>query len=234
MKSIIYSVDKETLHRYITESQTIGQVLKHFGLQNRGANHKTLKRRIQEENLDISHFKKFKFGGGWNKGTTGVSLKRKSLDEAMTTLFVNPTTKGKQKQYIRFYNLIPEICDMCKIGKEWNGLPLTLELDHIDGENTNNLLSNLRWVCPNCHFQTSTFRGRKLRKRYLCECGKEMLKESKHCHSCNAKLESRKSVRPDKETLTNLIQTTSFVKISKMYGVSDKSVRNWCKFYGIS
>lgn len=46
----------------------------------------------------------------------------------------------------------------------WNSLPLTLQLDHIDGNSSNNNKQNLRWLCPNCHTQTHTFAGRKNRK----------------------------------------------------------------------
>lgn len=40
------------------------------------------------------------------------------------------------------------------------GLPLTLEVDHIDGDFLNNILTNLRFLCPNCHRQTPNFAGR--------------------------------------------------------------------------
>jgi hypothetical protein len=40
------------------------------------------------------------------------------------------------------------------------GHDLSLELDHIDGDSTNNTPGNLRFLCPNCHSQTPTFRGR--------------------------------------------------------------------------
>jgi hypothetical protein len=52
------------------------------------------------------------------------------------------------------------ICEECKIS-EWNGKHLVLELDHINGIHTDNRLENLRILCPNCHSQTPTFRGRK-------------------------------------------------------------------------
>lgn len=39
----------------------------------------------------------------------------------------------------------------------WNGKPLVLQVDHIDGDHTNNLIENLRLVCPNCHTQTDTY-----------------------------------------------------------------------------
>ena len=42
----------------------------------------------------------------------------------------------------------------------WNEKPLALTLDHIDGDNKNNKLENLRWICPNCDRQLPTFAGR--------------------------------------------------------------------------
>lgn len=51
-------------------------------------------------------------------------------------------------------------CQHCGIGEYWNNLPLTLQLDHIDGDSDNNRLDNLRILCPNCHTQTQTWCGR--------------------------------------------------------------------------
>jgi hypothetical protein len=53
-----------------------------------------------------------------------------------------------------------EECEICKL-REWNGKKIPLQLDHIDGNNSNHILSNLRVICPNCHSQTSTFSCRK-------------------------------------------------------------------------
>jgi hypothetical protein len=55
-------------------------------------------------------------------------------------------------------------CSICGIS-EWNGKPLPLELDHIDGNPTNHNIKNLRMICPNCHSQTKTFRGKNKRKK---------------------------------------------------------------------
>ena len=49
---------------------------------------------------------------------------------------------------------------------EWLGLPITLELDHIDGNNKNNIRENLRLLCPNCHAQTPTWRKAKSHPRW--------------------------------------------------------------------
>lgn len=51
-------------------------------------------------------------------------------------------------------------CNRCGIS-EWLGEPITLELEHKDGDHNNNSRENLEGLCPNCHSLTSTWRGRK-------------------------------------------------------------------------
>jgi len=48
-------------------------------------------------------------------------------------------------------------CVGCGNEGEYNGMPLALQLDHIDGDAGNNMPKNLRLLCPNCHSQTDTF-----------------------------------------------------------------------------
>lgn len=58
--------------------------------------------------------------------------------------------------------VLEERCVKCKIGPVWCGEPITLQLDHINGDSTDNRLENLRILCPNCHSQTDTYCGRNL------------------------------------------------------------------------
>jgi Zn finger protein HypA/HybF involved in hydrogenase expression len=51
-------------------------------------------------------------------------------------------------------------CEQCGISN-WNNMPITLELDHINGNNSDHRFENLRILCPNCHSQTLTFSNRK-------------------------------------------------------------------------
>ena len=50
-------------------------------------------------------------------------------------------------------------CSVCNLS-EWNGVPITLEVDHIDGHHLNNNVDNLRSICPNCHSQTDTYKAK--------------------------------------------------------------------------
>ena len=52
-----------------------------------------------------------------------------------------------------------EKCEICGL-IEWQGNPITMHLDHIDGNSHNHLHGNLRIVCPNCHSQTDTWCGK--------------------------------------------------------------------------
>ena len=54
-------------------------------------------------------------------------------------------------------------CECCGISK-WNGNDIVLEVDHIDGNKKDNSPTNLRLICPNCHSQTDTFKGRNKNK----------------------------------------------------------------------
>ena len=52
-----------------------------------------------------------------------------------------------------------EKCACCGIS-DWNGKPITLEVNHIDGSSFNNIIENLELLCPNCHSQTNTYRNK--------------------------------------------------------------------------
>jgi hypothetical protein len=55
---------------------------------------------------------------------------------------------------------IPHRCELCGTPPEWRGQPLTLEIDHLNGDWSDNERNNVRFLCPNCHTQTVNFGSR--------------------------------------------------------------------------
>ena len=50
-------------------------------------------------------------------------------------------------------------CSECGI-KEWNSKKIVLEVEHKDGNPYNNKEDNIVFLCPNCHSQTDTYKGK--------------------------------------------------------------------------
>lgn len=99
---------------------------------------------------------------------------------------------GKKLRYDKVNEEQNNSCLICGIS-EWNGKPITLELDHIDGNSSNNVRENVRLLCPNCHSQTDNWRGRNINKGTMKVSDEELLQsllESKSIHTAlmNVKL----------------------------------------------
>jgi len=108
-----------------------------------------LAKRIKSLQLDIEHFRRCK-----HRQTTVTSLRPNSNITAQTL-----------KKVIITNDLIEYICCECGQLPQWKGKSMTLELHHLNGNNHDNSLDNLVFLCPNCHSQTSNSRGKNYGKR---------------------------------------------------------------------
>ena len=72
----------------------------------------------------------------------------------------NGSINNHIKKYLLDNNLLNKKCDICEIEK-WMNKNIIFDLDHIDGDRNNNIFSNLRLLCPNCHSQTETYKNKK-------------------------------------------------------------------------
>lgn len=106
----------------------------------------------------------------WNKGKTGFKSPLKKRDEEV---FVANSSYARHhiKSRILDGKLIEYRCACCGIGPEWQGKPMPLILDHINGVNNDNRLENLRFVCSNCDSQLDTYKSRNRKNRGVAEPG---------------------------------------------------------------
>ena len=106
----------------------------------------------------------------WNKGKTGFKSPLKKRDEEV---FVANSSYVRHhiKSRILDGKLIEYRCACCGIGPEWQGKPMPLILDHINGVNNDNRLENLRFVCSNCDSQLDTYKSRNRKNRGVAEPG---------------------------------------------------------------
>ena len=94
-------------------------------------------------------------------------------------------------------NVKEACCEICGI-EEWLGKPAPLELDHINGDRFDNSLENLQILCPNCHAQTETYRGK------------------------NKKISQRGKRKTDEEFLTAYEETTNIRQALIALGLAPK------------
>lgn len=151
---------KEWLEELCQESYSLAEVLRKAGRKQGGGAQETLKKKIAEFEIDTSHFT----GQLWNKGKTAETDNRIKSAEKYTLeeIFIknSPVTQKVLRGYIERHQVIEYKCQRCGCDGGWQDGIISLEVDHIDGDNTNNEISNLRYLCPNCHALTDTYRGK--------------------------------------------------------------------------
>lgn len=142
---------KEVLQEAVSNSFSVQSVMKTLGLRITGGGHSHISKRIRDLEIDTSHFT----GQAHSKGKT--SPRRKTADE----ILILGSEFGYRSKPHQLRRAMIEIgvdssCALCYTGDQWNGRPLTLEVDHIDGRSWDNRKENLRFLCPNCHSQQDT------------------------------------------------------------------------------
>lgn len=201
--------------------KSMAGLLKSLDLKVAGGNYANMKKTLQRLKVDCSHWT----GSAWRK-----DQRLKDWSEYNRISSLKPHLIRKRSH----------TCEKCGL-EEWLKTPIPLEVDHIDGDRTNNEERNLKLLCCNCHALTPTWRGRKNKKepiRYYCsECEKEITKTSKSglCVKCVKKTISTESHyrkvkdRPSKEQLLKEIEETNYCAVGRKYSVSDNAIRKWLK-----
>ncbi|WP_240135621.1 HNH endonuclease [Streptomyces sp. MUM 178J] len=143
---------EETLRKIVAVSTSVKEVVRRLGVSPVGGNHTHISRRIAVLGIDTSHFTTRR---KVPKPSRGNPLVLGSPDDGRV-----PGSRLRRRLLLLG---VPEDCAMCGTGPEWNGKPLRLEVDHVNGDWWDNRPENLRLLCPNCHAVTDTYRGRRKR-----------------------------------------------------------------------
>ena len=152
---------KEWLEELCKDSISYNEVLIKAGRKIAGGNTQTLKNKISEYNIDISHFKGQSWSKGLTKDTSEAVLKQSKTIEKYNIqdiffIFI-PVPRKTIRDYIKRHKLLEYKCQSCGNKGFWLNQKMTLELHHIDGDETNNELTNLQYLCPNCHSLTENY-----------------------------------------------------------------------------
>lgn len=207
----------------VKESLCYSDILKKLGVRVHSYYYEKIKEEIKRLNLDTSHFKKLP--------TNFSSIKTEDILQLNGR---NIKSHALKKRLIK-EGLLRNECYICNL-TTWKDKPISLQIDHINGNRFDNRLENLRILCPNCHSQTDTFAGRniapqiklKSQEKLFCKCGNTKSKDSKLCRKCNSSLfkpSLYKITWPSVQELIERLNTCNYVTLGLELGVSDVAIR---------
>lgn len=201
--SKIYALSPELFRKLVREHQSLSDILKTLGLHASSGNYKTLKRRLKEDGIDYAHIR---LGLNHNTGK-----RFPGRGQPISQLLLTCKNPNHLKKMLIKSELLRNECYKCGLQSEWQDEPLSLQMDHINGDSQDNRIENLRILCPNCHSQTATYAARNRPRR------------PKKIRV--VKPRPTKIVWPSNDDLIRSIQEIGYVQVGKTLGVSDNAVR---------
>ncbi|MGW2646513.1 HNH endonuclease [Streptomyces sp. NPDC001393] len=142
----------EELRIAVAESISIAETLRRLGCPDTGTQRALLREWVAEEGISTAHF----LGQAHQRGKTRTDRIRRPEDILVKHDGRRRTRTHLLRRALREVG-IPEECAECGVGPEWFGQRMTLEIDHINGDWSDDRRENLRLLCPNCHATTSTW-----------------------------------------------------------------------------
>jgi hypothetical protein len=147
----LHKYSEEQLIEAVKSSTSFRQVLQRLNVAPYGGNYDVLRKALKFFNLDTSHFT----GQAWNKGKKLPP--KTNINQYLKNEL--PIQSYKLKNRLLKEGILELKCSNCN-RRNWLNQLIPLELDHINGNNKDNSLKNLRLLCPNCHALTPTYRSK--------------------------------------------------------------------------
>lgn len=146
------TIDPAPLQEAVASQVSLVGVVRILGLPETNAARRLIQAEISRHRIDTKHFT----GQAHNRGKRSPS--RFAPEQVLVQRPPHaPRLPGRRIRRALAELGRPELCEGCGIGPEWQSHPLTLEVDHISGDWSDNRPDNLRLLCPNCHSVTDTY-----------------------------------------------------------------------------
>lgn len=219
----------------IAASTTLAGAMRRLGLASGASAYRNIRASIQAFELSTGHFR--------------VTVKTPGKMASAEVLTRMPDGSARRRSQLLRRALLEigrdESCGECGLSAVWNGKSIALDVDHVDGNHCNNLATNLRFLCPNCHSQQPTGKpwknyvrplevaqtlhpevrvtSKAIAKRDECACGQSKTLAARVCLVCEFSQRSRIEW-PSPAVLTAMIARSSRIQVAADLGVDRKSL----------
>lgn len=207
----------DQLKEAVKVSDSLCEAIRRLGLRPVGGNYKSIKKHIQNMCIDISHFQRL--------AMLGPLKNRNSRSKIPDDLIFrkNGVWMGTRlRKRVLSDGRIQYECEICLNQGIHEGKPLTLQLDHKNGDHRDCQWENLRWLCPNCHTQTPTYSRTSTRPSPTVPDSSQ-LSLGVDCVRGGSRPSKRK--KPHDEVKRVFEELGSYRKTSQVLGISDVAVK---------